>query len=87
MPPVRKWYEKTERSEAKALAKEKGRFVWQYTRKVKARGKFQADHVDHGFYVGMFLPKALTGEKVKSSVVFEPKGEPSRKHSKESKRR
>jgi len=73
MAPSRKWYEQTERSEAKALAKETGRFVWQYTRKVKARGKFQADHVDKGFYVGMMLPATLRSEKATAKVVFEPK--------------
>lgn len=87
MAPSKRWYEKTERSEAKTLAKETGKFVWQYTRKVKGRGKLQADHVDHGFYVGMMLPAVLRSEKATAKVVYEPKTEPVRKPSKRDPRR
>lgn len=70
---ARKWFQKEERKEAKAMAKEKGKFAWSFTR---FRGK-QTDAnrcKEEGFYVGMNLPNALRREGATSKLIHEPKG-------------
>jgi len=87
MAPIRKWYEPSERKEAKSIAKEKGCYAWSFTRRPSKRRIEAKAFVQRGIYVGMALPAALRKEDTQAKVIYEPKTELVRKTSKRDPRR
>jgi hypothetical protein len=73
MAPSKKWFDKTERKEAKGMAKEKIRLAWYWQKKVTPRGEGLKPFKLEGIYVGVKLPKELQKEGVKVKVIYEPK--------------
>jgi hypothetical protein len=69
---LKRWFEKTERKDAKGLAKEKGCFAWQYVSRVKKRGEDKPVKRE-GIYVGMNLPAVLRKENTQAKLIHEPK--------------
>lgn len=72
MAPRKKWYEPTERKEAKAAAKDKGCYAWSFTRRPTKRRLEAKAFVQRGYYVGMNLPVLLRKDDTKATLIYDP---------------